>query len=96
MGERLRLDLDAVRDTATRLGSIRRNLDDAEAAADELAGMIPHRGLADAVATFGKDWDVARTALVEKLDGLHQATDGVAQTFEDVDGKLAAAVEGDR
>ncbi|PRZ08496.1 hypothetical protein BCE75_101384 [Isoptericola sp. CG 20/1183] len=52
MGERLQLDLEAVRDTSARLRSIGRSLADAESAADDLAAMIPHRGLAGAVATF--------------------------------------------
>lgn len=96
MGERLQLDLEAVRDTSVRLRSIGRSLEDAESTADDLAGMIPHRGLAGAVATFGKNWDVARTELIAKLEGLQQAADGVADTFVEVDGELAAAVEGDR
>ncbi|MCK0117273.1 hypothetical protein MWU57_09525 [Isoptericola sp. S6320L] len=96
MGERLQLDLEAVRDTSARLRSIGRSLADAESAADDLAAMIPHRGLAGAVATFGKNWDVARTELIATLEGLQQAADGVADTFAEVDGELAVAVEGNR
>jgi len=95
MGDRLQLDLASVRDTAGRLGYIRSNLEDAESNADELSGMIPHGGLAGAVRKFGKNWDVARTELTDKLEGLQKATEGVADTLTEVDSELASAVEGD-
>ncbi|CAM3797638.1 hypothetical protein [Isoptericola cucumis] len=96
MGERLQLDLDGVRDTASRLGSIGSALEGAETAANELATMIGHPALARAVGTFGNNWDAARTELIEKLDGLQQATGAVADMFTDADAELARAAEGER
>ncbi|AEG45550.1 hypothetical protein [Isoptericola variabilis] len=95
MGDRLRIDLGVVRDTATRLGSIGTSLEGAESAADELAGMIPHRGLAGCVEKFGKNWDRARTELIGKLEDLQGAATTVADTFEEADSEMAATVRGE-
>lgn len=67
-----------------------------ELSADELVGMIPHGGLAGAVEIFGKDWDAARTTLIERLEGLQAAADAVAEAFTDVDGELASSVTGEK
>jgi hypothetical protein len=92
----LRIDLGVVRETATRLGYIGSNLEGAESAADELAGMIPHQGLAGCVEKFGKSWDRARTELVAKLEDLQGAATTVADTFADADSEMADTVRGDR
>jgi hypothetical protein len=89
----LRLDLAAVTDLGAALTTVAGEFENADSHSEGIADAVGHEGLADAVRSFADNWDDKRGKMTENLRLLADAATTVAQTFTDVDGELAAAIE---
>jgi len=78
-----------LRNLAHQLATVHGTLTAADGDARDLAGMIPHAGLASAVDSFTSGWDRRRKDLADRVDQLQQRADGAAEAFDGVDGQLA-------
>ncbi len=83
------VNTDNLRNLANQLATVHGTLTAADGDARDLAGMIPHPGLASAVDSFASGWDRRRKDLADRVEQLHQRADGAADAFEGVDGQLA-------
>lgn len=78
-----------LRSLANQLATVHGTFTAADGDARDLAGMIPHPGLASAVDEFTSGWDRRRTDLADRVDQLQKRADGAADAFEGVDSQLA-------
>lgn len=86
---------DVVEQAAADLARITRTLSSAERTSENLAGMIPHARLAGVVLDFANSWDRRRDELVEQLESVSAAAQGIADAFEQTDVELASSASGD-
>lgn len=78
-----------LRNLANQLATVHGTLTAGDGNARDLAGMVPHAGLASAVDEFTSGWDRRRKDLADRVDQLQKRADGAADAFEGVDGQLA-------
>lgn len=95
MAEQLIVDTGFLRDTASRVATIRDEFVDANRNADEVAAAVGHPGLADRVRGFAHNWDHRRSELAEQLETVLSNLNEAAEAFESADLELAVAIEGD-
>ncbi len=67
-----------LRNLANQLATVHGTLTAADGDARDLAGMIPHAGLASAVDKFTSGWDQRRKDLADRVDQLQKRADGSA------------------
>ena len=58
----------------------------------DIASVVGHERLAGKVNEFGNNWDTTRGRFRDHLEALAKTFDAIADTFEDLDGKLAEAL----
>ncbi|MEZ5214209.1 MAG: type VII secretion target [Microbacterium sp.] len=90
----LRIDTERVRSVGTGLARIAHEFENASVHSDQIAASVGHEGLADAVRSFAHAWDDTRSDMTESIKGLGEATTAIADTFEQADHELAAAMDG--
>ncbi|PZU47566.1 MAG: hypothetical protein DI566_05375 [Microbacterium sp.] len=90
----LRIDTERVRAVGTGLARIAHEFENANVRSDQIAEATGHDGLADAVRSFAHSWDDTRSDMTESITGLGEATTAIADTFEQADQELAAAMDG--
>ena len=95
MPGRLHVNTETIGSLSSNLGRIHRTLSSANTDSNDLAGMIPHERLAGVVGDFADQWDRRRADLTEQIDVLKQKARVTADAFQDVDGELGDAVEGE-
>ncbi|MDR0285013.1 MAG: CHAP domain-containing protein [Propionibacteriaceae bacterium] len=91
----LRVDTDTLRQAGTSLQQISAEFGEAGNNATEVAGLVGHDRLADAIRGFADKWNSKRSELKKSVDALATATTQIAQTFEEVDAELAKALDSD-
>ena len=90
----LRLDTERVRTVGAGLTRIAAEFQNANVRSDRIAEAVGHDGLADAVRSFAHAWDDTREDMTSSITGLGEATTAIADTFEQADQELAAAMDG--
>ena len=90
----LKIDTARVRAVGTGLARIAHAFENANVHSDQVAASVGHDGLADAVRSFAHAWDDTRADMTESIAGLGEATNAIADTFEQADQELAAAMDG--
>jgi len=97
--QELRYNYDTLMSASRTLGQISKDFGDAGRKADEVAKLVGDSGtaidLSRAIRSFADAWDDKRAKLMERIDSLAEVTKGVAETFNEVDTKLAQALESD-
>ncbi len=88
----LKLDTTELRNRSKSLRATAALLDDAKIDALDIASVVGHDKLAGKVREFGNNWDTTRGRFREHLEALAKTFDAIADTFEDLDGKLAEAL----
>ncbi|WP_062130752.1 hypothetical protein [Demequina aestuarii] len=94
-GGTLRVDTAAVRDVATDLTTVHRELTGAGDRSHAVADAVGHAALGDSLRRFSDAWDDRRQELAEQITVLRDAATGIAQSFDDVDYELASALAED-
>ncbi len=61
---------------------------------DRIAEAVGHDSLAEAVRSFAHAWDDTREEMTSSISGLGGAKTAIADTFEQADQELAAAMDG--
>ncbi|WP_448256556.1 type VII secretion target [Microbacterium aurum] len=93
MAQRLQVNTETIGSLAANLGTIRSTLESSASDADDLAGMIPHARLADAVQDFSSKWERRRTELADQVKALEGKATAAADAFQDVDDTQADGLE---
>ncbi len=93
MSDRLRVDLAALRGTATELRGLAREFRDAAKKVDDARGAVGHRKVADALEEFAGNWRRHREALVSSLDAVADMAQNSHDTYREADEDLAAEIE---
>lgn len=88
----LKLDTTELRNRSKSLRATAALLDEARIDALDIASVVGHDKLAGKVREFGNNWDTTRGRFREHLEALAKTFDAIADTFEDLDGKLAEAL----
>ena len=88
----LKLDTTELRNRSKSLRATAALLDDAKIDALDIASVVGHDKLAGKVREFGNNWDTTRGRFRDHLEALAKTFDAIADTFEDLDGKLAEAL----
>ena len=88
----LSLDTTELRNRSKSLRATAALLDDAKIDALDIASVVGHERLAGKVNEFGNNWDTTRGRFRDHLEALAKTFDAIADTFEDLDGKLAEAL----
>ena len=68
----------------------------ANANSDDVAEVVGHRGLAEAVRSFAYNWDDRRATMVEKIGALAESAITVGEALEELDQHFAAALSSGR
>ncbi|MHC2998444.1 hypothetical protein [Microbacterium sp. HJ5] len=89
------LDIARLRETGTRLETVRAEFENASANARGLADAVGHDGLADALVDFADKWDDRRADMLENIGTLAEITTGIAEAFGQLDTEYAAALSGE-
>lgn len=93
MGEgTLRVDTAQVRDLATDLGTVHRELTGADDNSRTVADAVGHDGLADSLRRFATAWDDRRREIADQLTDLREAAGAIADSFDETDSELARAL----
>ena len=88
----LKLDTTELRNRSKSLRATAALLDEARIDALDIASVVGHERLAGKVNEFGNNWDTTRGRFRDHLEALAKTFDAIADTFEDLDGKLAEAL----
>ena len=88
----LQVDIGELRNRSKSLRATAAMLDGVKTQAGEIAAVAGHDRLAGKVNEFGNNWDVNRGRFRNHLEALAKTFDAIADTFEDLDGKLAEAL----
>lgn len=88
----LKLDTTELRNRSKSLRATAALLDEARIDALDIASVVGHDKLAGKVREFGNNWDTTRGRFRDHLEALAKTFDAIADTFEDLDGKLAEAL----
>ena len=67
----------------------------ANANSDDVAEVVGHRGLAEAVRSFAHNWGDHRAKMVEKIGALAESASAVGEAFEELDTEFAATLRGE-
>lgn len=94
MHDRLKIDTDALRQSADRVSLIESALGSAAERAHELADVVGFEPLADRVVRFASNWGSRREELLAELVVLRESLRSGADEFESADSGLAAQVSG--
>lgn len=90
MGDRLLVDLDALRETANELKTLAKDFRNASKTAADAMGAVGHDQVADALDEFTSNWRRHRDALVSSLDAVAQMARDSRATYVEADEELAA------
>lgn len=93
MGD-LELDTAVLDECGRSLRHVQQELQHAQTIADNYAATIGHSRLADRLRDFAGNWDDTRGEMLESIKGLGDAARGIADSFEDIEKHLVAALEG--
>lgn len=93
MGGRLKVDLDALADTATELRGLAREFRGAAKTVDGAKSAVGHERVADALNEFSDNWRRHREALVKSLDAVSDMARDSRETYIEVDEDLATQLE---
>lgn len=94
MFDRLIVDTEVLRDTATNLDSVRIEFDTATATSEDVAAAVGHADLAERVRAFASNWDKRRSELVGQLTTVCENLVTAADDLESADKDLGCAIEG--
>lgn len=84
------IDGDLLRAAASRVDAVVQSFATAGSDAREAADYVGHDGLAHRVRDFAGGWDIHRARLTDEFGQLAAMLEAVAQTFADLDDRLAA------
>lgn len=90
----LELNTEQVRAVGAGLSRIAAEFQNANVRSDSIAEAVGHDALAEAVRSFAHAWDDTREEMTSSISGLGEATTAIADTFEQADQELAAAMDG--
>jgi hypothetical protein len=92
LGERLKVDLDRVREVTASLEEIKREFDAAEGITDGYRGSIGSGRLADKLDEFSDNWRIHRKRLTEDLQTFTEWSRAAVDAYKGVDDELAKAL----
>ncbi|WP_405733108.1 hypothetical protein OG885_19405 [Streptomyces sp. NBC_00028] len=92
MGDRTRADLDMIRDCSDNLFSIHREFKEHGNPADEYMDDLGSNTLRDVFEEFSDTWKKTRKKLMKDIENLAKYTKTAADTYDDIDHKLAQAL----
>lgn len=92
MADRTRADLDTIRDCSDSLFRIHRAFKEHGNPADEFRDDLGSDRLRDVFDDFSDTWKKTRKKLMEDIENLAEYTKTAADTYDDVDHKLAQAL----
>ncbi|NLT57248.1 MAG: hypothetical protein GXX79_22340 [Actinomycetales bacterium] len=92
MGERLKVDVDRVRDVASALASIKNELDGAEALTDSHRGIVGAGTLANRLDEFSSNWRIHRQRLSDDLKTFSAWAKAAADGYTGLDESLTKAL----
>ena len=88
----LQVDISELRNRSKSLRATAALLNDVKIDALDIASVVGHERLAGKVNEFGNNWDTTRGRFRDHLEALAKTFDAIADTVEDLDGKLAEAL----
>jgi hypothetical protein len=92
----LRVDTALLRAVGVQLRVVAEEFRWANANSDDAAEVVGHRGLAEAVRSFARNWDDRRARVVEEIGALAMSASAVGEAFEGLDKEFAAALRGEK
>lgn len=96
MGDKIQADLDMIRDCSDSLTGINREFQEHGNPADGYGDDLGHEKLRDVFDDFSDTWKKTRKKLMKDIENLAKYTKTAADTYDDVDHKLAEALRGSR
>lgn len=92
MAQYVKVNLDLLATTATRLGQVADALAGARSSADADAAAVGHPDLAGALSDFSDNWRIRRETLTEAVRGAQQFVGGAHEAYCGLDRALAEAI----
>jgi len=89
MGDRLKVDMDRVRDAAANLDEIKREFDASEGITDGYRALIGSGQLADKLDEFANNWRIHRKRLSDDLQTFAEWSRKAVEAYKSTDDELA-------
>ncbi|MGH3384932.1 MAG: hypothetical protein ACRDO1_10175 [Nocardioidaceae bacterium] len=93
-GERIQVEPDDLIDTGKALRYVATEFDAAGDISEEYGEIVGHSGLKDKLEDFADNWDDKRAEMLEAINGLGEASEGIGSAFVDADNQLYDALMG--
>jgi len=90
----INIDLDELSVLSTNLTTVRTQLEGAEKFSSTVAGYAGDDQLAQVIRDFAEKWNVRRGFLLDDLEQIAAAAEAIRDTFEELDGEIAAGLSG--
>lgn len=94
MTDRIRVEPDVLVDTGRSLRFVATEFANAGDISDEYAEIVGHGGLAGRLRDFADNWDDKRAEMLEAIQGLGEATEGIGSAFVEADNQMYDALMG--
>lgn len=88
----MRINGDRLLDVQSGLKTVHANFSDAEKLSKGWGDVVGHRGLADTLDDFSGNWDDTRDNMLDGIKAMSEAAGAIAETFEDLEDQLTAAM----
>ncbi|GLY30949.1 hypothetical protein [Kineosporia sp. NBRC 101731] len=90
--DHVKIELDVLQMTATRLGQVAGELKNSRSAADQDGRVVAHADLASALGEFSDNWRVHRENLITAVEGAHGFVAKAVTAYRELDLQLTEAV----
>ena len=94
MGD-LVIEIDVIERMRTDLGRVRREFENANENAEDVAEAVGHPYLAERVRSFATNWDGRRRDLVEQMTTIEDQLDNIQEQFDVIDTEFASSLDGE-
>lgn len=95
MTDDIRVKPDVLEDTGRSLRYVATEFANAGDISDEYSRIVGHAGLAARLREFADNWNDKRAEMVDAIQGLGEATEGIGSSFTEADNQMYDALMGE-